>query len=129
MLDLAEKVVTMRVSLCIIYTKEVKISSTKPYCFYFINFTGTDVQSLSSRLSTFSMETTRSEQQEYYQLTSCRGKASSDQSSDYEDHDLPLPVGKFFCSCPSPHICFLSVFFWYFIIQRNQFLFNLIKFI
>lgn len=53
------------------------------------------MQSISSRLSTFSMETTRSEQQDYYHLSSNRGKASSDQStSDYEDHDLSLPAGE-----------------------------------
>lgn len=55
---------------------------------------GSDVQSLSSRLSTFSMETTRSEQQDYHHLSSNRHKPSSNQSSDYEDHELPSPTGR-----------------------------------
>ncbi|KAK6633926.1 hypothetical protein RUM44_004533 [Polyplax serrata] len=58
------------------------------------DYAGTDVQSLSSRLSTFSMETTRSEQNDYCHLSSSRKKGSSDQSSDYEDHDMPLTVGR-----------------------------------
>lgn len=66
-----------------------------------LEFLGTDVQSLCSKLSTFSIDTTRSEQQDYfYRLSSSssvRGKPCSDQSSDYEDHDMSLPPGgKYF---------------------------------
>lgn len=40
------------------------------------------------------METTRSEQQDYHHLSSSRCKPSSNQSSDYEDHELPSPTGR-----------------------------------
>lgn len=39
------------------------------------------------------METTRSEQQEYHHLTN-RCKNSSNQSSDYDDHELPSPSNR-----------------------------------